>query len=98
MDIKKQKHVTIENKKPAFILIGVILSFAIALEWMEWSNQGTIKQNIKSSALFLMDDELIVEFAAREIPKPPKPSPTPDQLTVVKKVEPIITPKTTYFP
>ncbi len=98
MRLKKTDAANIDKSKHIYIIIGLVLASSFALEWLEWGNYDVNKKYIKSSALALLNDEIIIEYESIEIPELPqqiKQEPneiivTPDPPKIIEPIYPII--------
>ncbi|MDG2369384.1 MAG: hypothetical protein P8M12_01965, partial [Flavobacteriales bacterium] len=85
MEKKKSKLANQEKNKSIYVIIGLSLSMAFALEWLEWENSKVHQDIIKSSMLCsLIDEEPVIEFKPKSIAIPPKPKPVVSEPVVVE--------------
>ena len=85
MEKKKSKLANQEKNKSIYVIIGLSLSMAFALEWLEWENNKVHQDIIKSSMLCsLIDEEPVIEFKPKSIAIPPKPKPVVSEPVVVE--------------
>jgi protein TonB len=83
--MKKKKSTTAnqEKNKTIYVLIGLALSMAFSLEWLEWGDKKLNQQYIESSLLSFIDDEPMLELTSQPKPVPPKPKPVVSEPVVV---------------
>ena len=91
--MKKKKSATAnqEKNKTIYLLVGLALSMAISIEWLEWGNGSLNNQYIKSSVLSFIDDEMVVELKTQPAPSPPKPRPVVSNPVIVEDDSPVKT-------
>ena len=75
MKKKKSKIANQEKNKSIYLLIGLSLSMAFALEWLEWEDNNIQQHLLKSSMLSFIGDEPVLEFKSQPAAIPPKPKP-----------------------
>lgn len=84
MEKKKSKLANQEKNKSIYVLIGLSLSMAFALEWLEWEDNNIQQQLLKSSMLSFIGDEPVLEFKSQPAAIPPKPKPVVSEPVVVE--------------
>ena len=84
MKKKKSKAANQEKNKTIYVLIGLALSMAFTLEWLEWEDQQFNQQYIESSLLSSIIDEPMLELTTQPKPVPPKPKPVVSEPVVIE--------------
>jgi protein TonB len=84
MEKKKSKVANQEKNKSIYVLIGLSLSMAFALEWLEWEDNNIQQHLLKSSMLSFIGDEPVLEFKSQPVAIPPKPKPVVSEPVVVE--------------
>ena len=83
MEKKKSKLANQEKNKSIYVLIGLSLSMAFALEWLEWEDNNIQQHLLKSSMLSFIGDEPVLEFKPQPAATPPKPKPVVSEPVIV---------------
>ncbi len=91
MKKKKSAKANQEKNKTIYLLIGLALSMAISIEWLEWGSGSLNNQHIKSSVLSFIDDEMVVELKTQPAPAPPKPRPVVSNPVIIEDDSPVKT-------
>ena len=84
MEKKKSKVANQEKNKSIYVLIGLSLSMAFALEWLEWEDNNIQQHLLKSSMLSFIGDEPVLEFKSQPVAIPPKPKPVVSEPVLVE--------------
>ena len=85
MEVKKSPKADLENKKPTFILIGLVVTLFVI--WRVFEYKSYDKQNFDDlqRTVEVIEEEM-VEITKQEQPKPQPPAPKP-QVTQIQVVE-----------
>ncbi len=85
MEIKKNPDVSLEKRRPLFLVAGYVVALAVVLTAFEWKTFDRIATDLGKLVVDDMEEE-IIPITEQEI-KPPPPPPPPPPAPVIEIVE-----------
>ncbi len=86
--IKKSPEANLENKRLTYILMGLVLSFAVFYVAFEWTDRDVEKYDVAVSQDVIFEEEMIEQTVQEEQNTPPPPPPAaPDVIEEIQIVD-----------
>lgn len=85
MEVKKNPEVSLEKKRPLFLLAGLVVAFAVVLTAFEWKTFDRMATDLGQLIIDDLEEE-IIPITEQEI-KPPPPPPPPPPAPIIEIVE-----------
>lgn len=87
METKKSRKANLENKRPLFFELGLIIALALTLIAFEWSGSSKTDINCGTMDDLTLEEEVAPITRQQEIIKPPPPPPRPKVAEVLNIVD-----------
>ncbi|MFO8055266.1 MAG: energy transducer TonB [Bacteroidales bacterium] len=88
MKTKKSPHANLENKRPFFLEIGLIIALASVLLAFEWKKPATIDNAFEQASRYKPEEDILIPNTHQKPPPPPKNNTQSFELDIVNdKVE-----------